>query len=73
MISNAPPGVDMSPMAIDRRIRTLSGLYQLVTAFKTVKLPGKSEHVPEPPESLRKLRQHGPGSASPQTADETRD
>ncbi len=41
MISKAPPGVDMSPEAIDRRLRTLSGLYQFATTLKSVKWLGK--------------------------------
>ncbi len=45
MISKAPPGVDMSPQAIDRRFRTLSGLYQFATTLEDVKWLGKAKDL----------------------------
>ncbi|MCP4656970.1 MAG: hypothetical protein GY856_16285 [bacterium] len=37
--------VDMSPEAIDRRLRTLSGLYQLAMSFKDIKWLGKAKDL----------------------------
>ena len=47
MISKAPPGVDMSSEAIDRRFRTLSELYQFATTLKNVKWLGKTTDLEE--------------------------
>lgn len=40
MITKAPPGVDMSPEAIDRRFRELSQLYQFAVSLKDFKVLG---------------------------------
>lgn len=45
MISKAPPGVDMSPEAIDRRLRTVSELYQFATTVKNIKWLGKAKDL----------------------------
>ncbi len=42
MISKAPPGVDMSAEAIDRRFRAVSELYQFATTVKDVRWLGKA-------------------------------
>ncbi len=48
MISKAPPGVDMSPEGIDRRLRTVSELYQFATTVKQVKWLGKAKDLEAP-------------------------
>jgi len=40
MTAKAPPGVDMSPEAIDRRFRELSQLYQFAVSLKDFKVLG---------------------------------
>ncbi len=43
--SKTPRGVDMSPEAIDRRLRTVSELYQFATTVKHVKWLGKAKDL----------------------------
>ncbi len=45
MISKAPPGVDMSAEAIDRRLRTVSELYQFAITLKAFKRLGKARDL----------------------------
>ena len=59
MISKAPPGVDMSPEAIDRRLRTVSELYQFATTMKNIKWLGKAKDL-EPQELKAKKAELSP-------------
>ncbi len=61
MISKAPPGVDMSEEAIDRRFRALSELYQFATNVKDVKWVGKAKDLARQAEGDR-------GSSARETA-----
>ncbi len=60
MISKSPPGVDMGPEAVDRRLRSVSELYQFATTLKDVRWLGRARDVEEhrPGQS----RTHHPGN-----------
>ncbi len=48
-----PTGVDMSPQAIDKRLREVSGLYELYRKLKTAKQIGPAEDIAQGNDDMR--------------------